>query len=264
MRDPEPGGGELLEDGDCHSLSSDQSDSGCHGDGISSSLGLIRISEQDTISDESGYSEEPIAARAKEVTVVTVNLSEDRTPPISGSEFVGDDFESSLIGATTGHKLEITLNDSVSNNNTQASDQKLVSRPVVSSSSWCQPINIDIDKMSDSVSVTQYDSQESSPRDTVSSVSPDTAVSPHTPQLSPLSLSPDTDQDPAAAEPRPPSSLSASPRDRAVADLTVKSVFLSEFTASEKLRYLDRSSVNNPKYAAPRTPLNRQEFCINI
>ena len=74
MRDPEPGGGELLEDGDCHSLSSDQSDSGCHGDGISSSLGLIRISEQDTISDESGYSEEPIAGRAKEVTVVTVNL----------------------------------------------------------------------------------------------------------------------------------------------------------------------------------------------
>ena len=132
---------------------------------------------------------------------------------------------------------------------------------MVSSSSWCQPINIDIDKMSDSVSVTQYDSQESSPRDTVSSVSPDTAVSPHTPQLSPLSLSPDTDQDPAAAEPRPP----ASPRDRAVADLTVKSVFLSEFTASEKLRYLDRSNVNNSKYAAPRTLLNnRQEFCINI
>merc|ERR1740137_409125 len=42
-------------DPDCISLS-DQSDSG-HGDGIAASLGRIRISDQETISDESGYSE---------------------------------------------------------------------------------------------------------------------------------------------------------------------------------------------------------------
>jgi len=46
-----------------------------------------------------------------------------------------------------------------------------------------------------------------------------------------------------------------------VTDLSVKSVFLSEFTATEKLRYIDRSSVKNAKNAMV---LNRQEFCINI
>ena len=39
----------------------------------SSSLGLIRVSEQDTISDESGYSEDPIASSGKEVSVVKVS-----------------------------------------------------------------------------------------------------------------------------------------------------------------------------------------------
>ena len=46
-----------------------------------------------------------------------------------------------------------------------------------------------------------------------------------------------------------------------VTDLSVKSVFLTEFSAAEKLRYIDRSNVKNAKNTMV---LNRQEFCINI
>jgi len=206
-------------DPDCQSLS-DQSDSG-HGDGLSSSLGLIRVSEQDTISDESGYSEDPIATSGKEVTVVKVNISPE-TP-----EVIREDGQL--------HKLEIQLN----NNTTNTQENK----PRSSSSSWCLPINIDIDS-------SHYDSQESSPRDTQSVLTPS--------NLSPLSLSP---------PPEPPLSpnviLPTSPRDGItpsprLTDLTVKSVFLSEFTQSEKMRYVERNPTKNA------IVLNRQEFCINI
>merc|ERR1719336_3199681 len=112
-----PGEREEGQDPDCQSLS-DQSDSG-HGDGLSSSLGLIRVSEQDTISDESGYSEDPIASSGKEVSVVKVNISPEREPPVVLSE------------DQQHHKLEISLN----NNN---SVQEIKPR----SSSWCLPNNI--------------------------------------------------------------------------------------------------------------------------
>ena len=203
-------------DPDCQSLS-DQSDSG-HGDGLSSSLGLIRVSEQDTISDESGYSEDPIASSGKEVSVVKVNISPEREPPAVLSE------------DQQHHKLEISLN----NNN---SVQEIKPR----SSSWCLPINIDLDTSNcDSHSVT--------------------ALTPS--DLSPLSLSPPPDP-----PPEPPLSpnliLPTSPRDGVtpsprLTDLTVKSVFLSEFTQSEKMRYVERNPAKNA------IVLNRQEFCINI
>ena len=213
-----PGDSAEPPDPDCQSLS-DQSDSG-HGDGLSSSLGLIRVSEQDTISDESGYSEDPIATSGKEVTVVKVNSSpEDQQH----------------------HKLEIKLNQCNSSNNSCNTQEN---KPRSSTSSWCLPINIDIDS-------SHYDSQESSPRDTQSS-----ALTPS--NLSPLSLSP---------PPEPPLSpnviLPTSPRDGItpsprLTDLTVKSVFLSEFTQSEKMRYVERNPTKNA------IVLNRQEFCINI
>ena len=255
------------EDGDCHSLSSDQSDSG-HGEdeAISTSLSLIRVSEQDTISDESGYSEDP---GPKEVNVVKVNLSSSPVTPPSGNEFLTDDFESSLIQSP--HKLEIQLNDSstnINNNNINTPDQKAPARQ----SNWCQPINIEIDKLSQPINieidklsdtVSEYtDSQESSPRE------------PHHPapltptSLSPLCLSP-TEDDPEEERTQSPNVIlgPTSPREGVttpsprVTDLSVKSVFLSEFTTSEKLRYIDRSNVKNTKNAMV---LNRQEFCINI
>ena len=207
-----PGEREEGQDPDCQSLS-DQSDSG-HGDGLSSSLGLIRVSEQDTISDESGYSEDPIASSGKEVSVVKVNISPEREPPAVVSE------------EGQHHKLEISLN---------TQDSKSLT------SSWCLPINIDLH----------------SPHSDTQSVSPLTPS-----DLSPLSLSPPPDP-----PPEPPLSpnliLPTSPRDGVtpsprLTDLTVKSVFLSEFTQSEKMRYVER----NPAKAA--IVLNRQEFCINI
>ena len=245
---------------DCHSLS-DQSDSG-HGledhGMISSSLGLIRISDQDTISDESGYSEDPgPSLGAKEVNVIKVNLSSE-TPASGQHEFVSE-FESSVIsGSHQQHKLEITLTDSPGDQQTE----RLVKR----SNNWCRPINIEIDKLSDSVS--QYDSQESSPRDTCSTdTCPTTESAPLTPtNISPLSLSPTQDDLERSSSPNLIISAT-SPRDGVttpsprVTDLTVKSVFLSEFSASEKLRYIDRSNVKNTKN---NMMLNRQEFCINI
>ena len=247
-------------DGDCTSLSSHQSDSG-HGEDaetITESLGLIRISEQDTISDESGYSEEPGALR--EVNVVRVNITSE-TPP-SGDEFATEEVFSPgpLIG--TPHKLEIQCNDPCNNNNTPSGDQKMTSHR----NSWCQPINIEIDSVADSVS--QYDSQESSPRDTSSADAspPLPSAHAHTAPLSPLSLSSPRDPEDrplspnvilAPGTPRGEGTL-PSPR---VTDLSVKSVFLTEFTAAEKLRYIDRSNVKNAKNTMV---LNRQEFCINI
>ena len=245
---------------DCHSLS-DQSDSG-HGDGISSSLGLIRISEQDTISDESGYSEDP-GIEAKEVNVIKINLSSSSLEAPEPEQ----DFEQSVIcHGGSPHKLEIQLTDSVTHLSPLPHNNNDQSIPTHVSHGWCQPINIEIDKLSDSVS--HYDSQESSPRDTCSTdtCSPQDSA-PLTPtNISPLSLSPRQD-DPDQRSSSPNLILSpTSPRDGVtpsprVTDLSVKSVFLSEFSASEKLRYIDRSNVKNSK---SNMMLNRQEFCINI
>jgi hypothetical protein len=52
-------------------------------------------------------------------------------------------------------------------------------------------------------------------------------------------------------------------------DLSVRSVLLSEFTTSEKLRYIERSNLKTGGGVAGNNKaasliLNRQEFCINI
>jgi hypothetical protein len=55
-------------------------------------------------------------------------------------------------------------------------------------------------------------------------------------------------------------------------DLTVRSVLLSEFSTSEKLRYIERSNLKTGGggmgagggKSAASLLLNRQEFCINI
>jgi len=256
---PEPG------DGDDHSLS-DQSDSG-HGDGLSSSLGLIRISDQDTISDESGYSEEPsVISRSKDVTVVKVNLtpSSSETPPSVTNEFnqenFQEDFDPSVITSST-HKLEIQLNDSSNNNNN--SPDLLKSR-----SNWCQPISIEIDPRQPIA--TDLDSDSGSAYNSSQDSSPRTQPTPLTPTiLTPLSLSPTPLEDDLMVRTGSPNVIlsPSTPRDGVgtpsprSTDLTVKSVFLSEFTASEKLRYIDRSNVKNTKNSMV---LNRQEFCINI
>jgi len=189
--------------------------------------------------------------------VIKVNLSSE-TPACGQHEFVSE-YESSVIsGSHQQHKLEITLTDSPGDHQTE----RLVKR----SNNWCRPINIEIDKLSDSVS--QYDSQESSPRDTCSTdTCPTTESAPLTPtNISPLSLSPTQDDLERSSSPNLIISAT-SPRDGVttpsprVTDLTVKSVFLSEFSASEKLRYIDRSNVKNTKN---NMMLNRQEFCINI
>mgnify|MGYP007022702199 FL=1 len=244
---------------DCHSLSSDQSDSG-HGEDaetITESLGLIRISEQDTISDESGYSEEPGAMR--EVNVVRVNITSE-TPASRDEVTVEEVFTPGpLMGSP--HKLEIQCNDPCNNNNTQSGDQKMTSHR----NSWCQPINIEIDSVTDSVS--QYDSQESSPRDTSSADAspPLPSLHTHPAQMPPLSLSSPRDTEDRPLSPNvilapstPREGTLPSPR---ATDLSVKSVFLTEFTAAEKLKYIDRSNIKNTKNTMV---LNRQEFCINI
>jgi len=229
-------------DPDCHSLS-DHSDSG-HGDGIAASLGRIRISDQDTISDESGYSEEPISA--KDVTVVKVNLNGE-TPP-SGNEFLKDDFDA----VQNSHKLEIKLRDD------RPGQQVTVTSRTVS---WSQPINIEVDQFSSS----PYNSQESSPRDLYSdsTTNQDSELTPR--NLSPLPISPHSPSQILSTSPReilvstsPREIVSTSPR---VTDLSVKSVLMSEFSSNEKIRYIERSSIKNSKNTMV---LNRQEFCINI
>ena len=221
-----------IPDPDCHSLS-DQSDSG-HGDNeLSSSLALIRVSEQDTISDESGYSEEPISTSGKEVTVVKVSplvsplvLRED--PPTDRQE-------------ARPHKLEIQLHSgspSSVNNNNNNNNNTPETKPPSSSSSWCLPVNIETD---------------SSHSHSQSEGSPDLE------DLSPLSLSPPPDRamSPNVILPTSPRDGVTTPSPR-LTDLTVKSVFLSEFSQSEKMRYVDRNQAKNA------IVLNRQEFCINI
>lgn len=229
-------------DPDCNSLS-DHSDSG-HGDGIAASLGRIRISDQDTISDESGYSEEPISA--KDVTVVKVNLNGE-TPP-SGNEFLKDDFDT----LQNTHKLEIKLRDD------RPGQQVTVTSRTVS---WSQPINIEVDQFSSS----PYNSQESSPRDLYSdsTTNQDSELTPR--NLSPLLISPHSPSPILSTSPReilvstsPREIVSTSPR---VTDLSVKSVLMSEFSSNDKIRYIERSSIKNSKNTMV---LNRQEFCINI
>ena len=187
---------------DVNSLSSDQSDAGTTGD-LEEALGKMKVSEQDTISDESGYSEEPISG-GREVTVVTVNADPCDT---------NDDLTTtSTPGANNEHRLSIQLNSE----DLQAFTITTQSIPVRRSSA---------------------DSVASSARDSAMTDSP------------------------RQSSPSPPPQIVKTPSPRST-DLTVKSVLLSEFSATEKLRYIERSNVKQP--TKPSLVLNRQEFCINI
>lgn len=182
---------------DCHSLS-DHSDSG-HTEGLEQGMGKMKVSEQDTISDESGYSEEPISGRDITVVKVTGDPGPCDTRDLDGSAL------------NLEHKLNIQLND--------------------------EDPGFRINGQSVPVRRSSADSTGSTPRDSITdSVTP--------PVGSPRSPSP-------IIKPSPPR----------VTDLSVKSVLLSEFTTSEKLKYIERS---NLKPGKPPLVLNRQEFCINI
>ena len=66
---------------------------------------------------------------------------------------------------------------------------------------------------------------------------------------------------PEAASPRSQPSPVKTPSPR-LTDLSVKSVLLSEFSASDRLKYIERSNIIPGKQST--LVLNRQEFCINI
>jgi len=91
------------------------------------------------------------------------------------------------------------------------------------------------------------------------SVSPDCEHPPSPRTLSPIPIpsSPTLSQN--SPSPSPRELVSTSPR---VSDLSVKSVLLSEFSSSDKIRYIERTS--GMKASKSAMVLNRQEFCINI
>lgn len=226
-------------DPDCHSLSSD------HG-----SLDRMgKITEQDNISDESGYSEEP-CSDSKEITVVNVNLGSTETPTSANDFHLNDE---SSDPEDLEHRLEISVSSS------------LQDRPPLSittqSVGWDQPVMVETSEVEDYSSSSGHSSQDTSPRsgslisDGSSSPEEQRAHNPESPIL-PIPL--------LQTEPRDipltmsNTTVSTSPR---LTDLSVKSVLLSEFTSGEKIRYIERSSIQNTKKTMV---LNRQEFCINI
>jgi len=242
--------GSPSEDQDCHSISSDHEQLDR----------VAKVTEQDTISDESGYSEEPCGS-AKEVTVVRLNVN-------SVEHFVSEnDFSLEQEEDTvTSHRLEINV---LGDNQT--------AQPIVITSkatSWSQPVTVETDGVIDYSSSSGHSSRETSPR-TESSGSSEGSNSPEEcrtqrPPLQPEQRSkspiiPLLEISPINKE---ASSITiqstTSPR---FTDLSVKSVLLSEFTSSEKVKYIERSNSknnNNNNNNKNGMVLNRQEFCINI
>ena len=210
-------------DPDSASLS-DHSDAG-HAECIGDSLGKMKMSEQDTISDESGYSEEPISGR--DVTVVQVTGE-----PTHSTTTTTTTNNRTSLAVMNEHKLSIELN---------AED------PGYSISGQ----SISIPARRQSVDISLSGSTSGSPGSTTGSLSP-VESSPRSPGSTRDSISPVEDS------PRSPSP--GTPLNRN--DLSVKSVLLSEFTASEKMKYIERSNIKTP--APAPLVLNRQEFCINI
>ena len=204
---------------------------------LAAGLGKTRVTAEDTISDESGYSEEPTNL-GKEVTVVKVNLA--RETGLDGEmEFDGDQ-----VGEVGGqHKLEIRL---------QGGEEQQVTITGRNGVRWSQPLNVDTNAL-----YTDPASREVSP--SPFSVSPDCEHPPSPRTLSPIPTpsSPTLSQN--SPSPSPRELVSTSPR---VSDLSVKSVLLSEFSSSDKIRYIERTS--GMKASKSAMVLNRQEFCINI
>ena len=283
------------DDDDCHSLSSDQSDSGHGGEedyhhhhhhGIAQGLGKMKISEQDAISDESGYSEEPIippphpvalgaaasvansAATESSVTMLTVNLTAGRAVCTSPSLSDDDDDDSNSSSPTADHRLEIMLttdNCVVSNNNNNNVSNN--SGVTVTSKNLAESSRLQ------SAVVRRSSAASECSRGGFGDTHSDCLTPPRTPDLSPpllvlrknsLTSNKTTSSVPPPLLPRP-------------TDLTVRSVLLSEFTTSEKLRYIERSNLKTGGgggsmgtgvgiggKGSASLLLNRQEFCINI
>lgn len=240
--------GSPSEDQDCHSISSDH-------DQIER---VGKVSEQDTISDESGYSEEP-CSHAKEVTVVRVNINSGETPASDNEFHLKDE-----AGSGAGHRLEISV----------SGDQQTSQQITITSraASWSQPVTVETEGPTYYSSSSGHSSRETSPR-TESSAPSEGSSSPEEQRAQSPSLLLDRDTrspSPTISIPlleisplnrdgsKVTNTVSTSPR---LTDLSVKSVLLSEFTSSEKIRYIERSSVNSTKSTMV---LNRQEFCINI
>ena len=197
---------------------------------LAAGLGKTRVTAEDTISDESGYSEEPTNL-GKEVTVVKVNLAGEA--PAGEMEFEGGE------GGEGGqHKLEIRL---------QGGEEQQVTITGRNGVRWSQPLNVDTTGLYSDAS------REVSP--SPFSVSPPCEHPPSPRTLSPIPIPHSPRNSPS---PSPRDLVSTSPR---VNDLSVKSVLLSEFSSSDKIRYIERSGMKASKSAMV---LNRQEFCINI
>ena len=197
---------------------------------LAAGLGKTRVTAEDTISDESGYSEEPTNLLGKEVTVVKVNLAGET--PAGEMEFEGEDGEGGQ------HKLEIRL---------QGGEEQQVTITGRNGVRWSQPLNVD------TAGLYSDASREVSP--SPFSVSPPCEHPPSPRTLSPIPIPHSPQNSPS---PSPRELVSTSPR---VNDLSVKSVLLSEFSSSDKIRYIERSGMKASKSAMV---LNRQEFCINI
>lgn len=210
--------------GECASLS-DQEE-------LAATMGKARVAAEDSISDESGYSEDP-GTLGKEVTVVQVTVAGET--PAGGVEFqvAGREVEE----AEGRHKLQIRL----------AGGEEQVTITGRGGVRWSQPLSVET-----AGGFSGASSREVSP-------SPLSLSPPSEAPSSPRTLSPVPSSSPhRSPSPSPREQVSTSPR---VTDLSVKSVLLSEFSTPDKMRYIERSGLKATKSSMV---LNRQEFCINI
>ena len=226
---------------DCHSLS-DQSDPG-GAEGLDQGIGKIKVSDQDTISDESGYSEEPISGR--DVTVVRVNGNEPIMTAAIKSGVTGltisntnNNNNNCTMAVNNEHKLNINLNQG---------DQFPAGLTITSHSI---PVGQTPPRRNSDSYISTPPSRENN--SSVAAVESESLP----PQLSP-SAPGDQESSPTRSQPSPVKTPSPS----RLTDLSVKSVLLSEFSASDRLKYIERSNIHPTK--SPLV-LNRQEFCINI
>ena len=206
---------------------------------LAAGLGKARVTAEDTISDESGYSEEPQQEIGKEVTVVRVTV-QGETPETPQIEWQGTREEEEEEGQ---HKLEIRL---------QGGEEEQVTITGRDGVRWSLPISVE----------TGLSSSETSRDVSPSPLSSSPFSSPpsyhSSPSSSPLQIPSPTTSPRISPLPSPRNEVSTSPR---ATDLSVKSVLLSEFSSTDKNRYIERSALKTTKSAMV---LNRQEFCINI
>ena len=232
-------------DPDCTSLSD-------HAECLSGALGKMRVSEQDTISDESGYSEEPISSSSRAVTVVAVGENCDNDHVVG---LVADS-----PPPPHQHTLNIKLNQAGGGGfGGQAADYPdggYSSQGGGGPDSGGQDTGYSITVINNSRrSSSTTESVDSTPRGSMTDTLL-TALADESPRSPSLSATP------SPPPPPPPASANKTCSPPRVNDLSVKSVLLSEFSTVDKLKYIERSNLKASKPAA--LVLNRQEFCINI